>query len=95
MELTITPQAIAWYKEELLLKEGDSLKISGKYGGATNVHVGFSTGIEKTTPHQALLTKEIEGITFFTEQGDDWFFADYNLSISLDEKLNEPMYTYG
>ena len=94
MELTITPQAIAWYKEELHLKEGDSLKISGKYGGATNVHVGFSTGIEKTTPHQVNYETVLEGITFFTEQGDDWFFADYNLSITLDDKLNEPVYTY-
>ncbi|MBO0477898.1 iron-sulfur cluster biosynthesis protein [Vagococcus sp. DIV0080] len=94
MELTITPEALAWFKEELLLEKGDSVRIFGKYGGATNVHVGFSTGIEVTTPHQESLSKEFEGIRFFTEQGDDWFFSDYDLTVSLNDVTKEPTYTY-
>lgn len=94
MELTITPQAAAWYKDELLLEKGDSVRIYGKYGGATNVHVGFSTGIDVTTPHHPLITKDIDGINFFTEAGDDWFFAEYHLTIDLDDKLKEPTYIY-
>lgn len=94
MELTITPEAIAWFKEELVLDKGDSVRIFGKYGGATNVHVGFSTGIEVTTPHQERLSKDVKGIHFFTEHGDDWFFSDYDLAISIDEKTKEPIYIY-
>lgn len=94
MELEITPQAIDWFKEELLLDEGDSIRIYGKYGGATNVHVGFSTGIEVTSPNQPMLEKKIEGITFFTEESDEWFFAGYTLEITLDDNTNEPKYTY-
>lgn len=94
MELTITPEALNWFKEELILEKGDSVRIFGKYGGATNVHVGFSTGIEVTTPHMPFLVKEIDGLTFFTEHGDDWFFSDYDLTVSLDEKTGEPAYIY-
>ncbi len=94
MELSITPQAVAWFKDELSLEKGDSIRIYGKYGGATNVHVGFSTGIEVTQPHHPLHSKEIDGITFFTESGDDWFFADYHLNVALDDVLGEPTYTY-
>ena len=94
MELTITPEALTWFKDELLLEKGDSVRIFGKYGGATNVHVGFSTGIEVTTPHMPLVEKEMDGLTFFTEHGDDWFFADYHLTVSLDDKTGEPSYIY-
>ncbi|MEG0255864.1 MAG: iron-sulfur cluster biosynthesis protein [Vagococcus sp.] len=94
MELEITPEAIDWFKKELLLSEGASVRIYGKYGGATNVHVGFSTGIEVTSANQPMLEKRIDGITFFTEEGDEWFFADYKLEIAMDEQINEPKYTY-
>ncbi len=94
MKLEITPQAVEWFEKELLLSSGDSIRIFGKYGGATNVHVGFSTGIEVTTPNESLIEKKENGITFFTEVGDEWFFAEYTLEISLDEKLKEPAYFY-
>lgn len=94
MELKVTPQATKWFKDELLLTEGDSLRIYGKYGGATNVHVGFSTGIEATSANNPMLEVKIDGIYFFTEEADEWFFADYSLEIDLDEKTNEPSYTY-
>ncbi|HCM88334.1 MULTISPECIES: HesB/YadR/YfhF family protein [Vagococcus] len=94
MKLEITPQAVEWFEKELLLDSGDSLRIYGKYGGSTNVHVGFSTGIEVTTPNKVLVEKVEKGITFFTEVGDEWFFAEYTLEVSLDEKLKEPTYFY-
>lgn len=94
MKLEITPEAVEWFENELLLSSGDSVRIYGKYGGATNVHVGFSTGLEVTTPNEALIEKVENGITFFTEVGDEWFFADYTLEVSLDETLKEPAYYY-
>ncbi len=94
MELIITPEAVEWFKSELSLTHGDSLRIFGKYGGATNVHVGFSTGIEVTEANRPMMEKTIDGISFFTEEGDDWFFAEYTLEIDLDEITEEPKYTY-
>lgn len=94
MALTITPAAHDWYKEELGLTSGDSIRIFGKYGGSTNVHVGFSTGINMISPVDALSQTEVEGITYFTESSDEWFFANFGLLVDIDPILNEPFYTY-
>lgn len=94
MELIVTEAAHKWFVEELGLDSGDFVRIFGKYGGSTNVHVGFSTGIQIVEPENALTTTEIEGITYFTEQADDWFFTNYKLTVDIDEQLNEPNFTY-
>lgn len=94
MELTVTEKAQAWFENELELSKGDSLRIFGKYGGATNVHVGMSTGIEITGPNKPMIEKELNGITYFIEQTDEWFFGNYHLNVDIDDKLKEPTYTY-
>ncbi|RHH69516.1 MULTISPECIES: HesB/YadR/YfhF family protein [Vagococcus] len=94
MELIVTDSAHKWFVEELGLESGDFVRIFGKYGGSTNVHVGFSTGISLVEPEDARTTTVIDGITYFTEQADDWFFTDYTLTVDIDDKLNEPSFTY-
>jgi conserved hypothetical protein len=34
------------------------------------------------------------GITYFVETGDEWFFHGHNLEVGFDEKLKEPSYSY-
>lgn len=94
MELVITDQAHNWFKDELDLETGDTLRIFGKYGGSTNVHVGFSTGIQVVEPMESLEAVNKDGITYFTEHGDEWFFSDYILTVDLDPILEEPRYIY-
>lgn len=95
MELIVTDDAHKWFVDELGLQSGDSVRIFGKYGGSTNVHVGFSTGIQLVSPEDALITKKIDGITYFTEKADDWFFTNYTLTVGINETLNEPNFIYG
>lgn len=94
MKLIVTDAAHKWFVEELGLKTGDYVRIFGKYGGSTNVHVGFSTGIQIVSPENPLVKTEIDGITYFTEQADDWFFTDYAVTVDIDEKLDEPTFHY-
>ena len=94
MKLIVTDAAHKWFVEELGLKTGDYVRIFGKYGGSTNVHVGFSTGIQIVSPENPLVKTEIDGITYFTEQADDWFFTDYTVTVDIDEKLDEPTFHY-
>ena len=37
---------------------------------------------------------EVEGINFYIEKSDAWFFIDSDLIVTLDEKLKEPKYNY-
>ncbi|QIL46332.1 hypothetical protein G7081_04255 [Vagococcus coleopterorum] len=95
MNLTISDKGQAWFKSELNLKDGDGIRFFGKYGGSTNVHVGFTTGMTIAEPSTNTLAKiEVNGITYFTEESDEWFFHGFDLAVDYDEKLDEPTYTY-
>lgn len=94
MELTVSPSAHEWFKEELELKSGESVHIFGKYGGSTAVHTGFSVGVEIKPVENPTAIFEVNDISYFTEENDDWFFHGYDLLIDLDKKTNEPVYEF-
>ncbi|WP_314066894.1 hypothetical protein [uncultured Vagococcus sp.] len=95
MKITVSPKAQKWFTEELELETGDNVRFFGKYGGATNVHAGFTTGMEVTEPHRELLGSVAEGgINYFAEESDDWFFHGHDLLVDYDEKKDEPTYFY-
>lgn len=95
MKITISPEATKWFTDELELEKGDSIRFFGKYGGNTNVHAGFITGMEIANPSRETLgTVKDGGINFFAEEIDDWFFHGYDLSVDYDAQRDEPTYYY-
>ena len=95
MKLTISPKAQQWFTNELELEAGDGIRFFGKYGGSTNVHTGFTTGMAITSPSDKTLAKVNEqDISFFVDETDDWFFHGYDLVVDFDEKMDEPTYFY-
>lgn len=94
MNLTITPEALAWFKREIDLEADMGIKFFGKVYGSTQVHDGFSIGMSVDRPENTLSENEIDGILFFTEKADDWFFKGYDLTVGYDEKLDEPKYIF-
>ncbi|MGO2082409.1 HesB/YadR/YfhF family protein [Vagococcus sp.] len=94
MKIELSDKAHQWFVDELDLDKGDYLRIFGKYGGKTNIHVGFSTGINVVEPTQMDGHLDYKGITYFTEEADEWFFGNHCLVIDYDESMNEPIYTY-
>lgn len=94
MKLEITPKAQEWFKEEISLAPGMGIRFYGKVYGKTDVHEGFSIGISAEQPVQPLLKEEVDGITYYIEETDDWFFKGYDLTVDFDEKLEEPKYVF-
>ena len=95
MNLTISPKAQKWFTKELELESGDSIRFFGKYGGSTNVHTGFTTGMQLTKPSNETLAQiKAEDILFFVDETDDWFFQGYDLAVDYDETIDEPTYFY-
>lgn len=95
MKITVSPAAQAWFVEELELEENAAIRFFGKYGGATNVHVGFTTGMAVDTPSgPTLAVLETPKVTFFIDEAEDWFFAGYDLAVDYDAEKNEPTYFY-
>ncbi len=89
MKLNVTSDAAKWYIKEMDLKPGDSIKFFGKVYGP---HGGFSFAISKMDPSRPFVLETVEGINFYIEKSDDWFFIDKDLTVSLDTERNEPTY---
>ncbi|WP_342500880.1 HesB/YadR/YfhF family protein [Bacillus sp. FSL K6-4563] len=94
MKLTIKEDALNWYKDELDLEKGDQVRFFVRYGGCSNVQKGFSLGVAKDEPQNAGATAKIEGITFFVEESDIWYFDNHDLHIDYNESVKEPEFHY-
>lgn len=94
MKLTVTPEAVAWFKAEFNLLPQQAIHLFGKVYGKTAVHDGFSVGIEPKVPSEQDQVTQVESLKFFIEPEDEWFFADYDLTIEFDTTLNEPRYQF-
>lgn len=94
MKLTITPKAQEWFKREIELSDGQGIKFYGKVYGKTQVHDGFSVGMSVDTPETPLIEENTNGMMFFVEEADEWFFKGYDLVVDYDTELNEPKYEF-
>lgn len=97
MEITLSDQAIEWFETDFPLHEGEAVRFFGKTYGQTEVHEGFSIGIQLDKPENhtdILAITEVNGRKYFTTHEDDWFFNKYDLEIDLDENLQEPSYHF-
>lgn len=88
MKLNITEEAANWYIKEMDLTDGDSLKFFGKVYGKNGFSIALA--VMKATRPEASTT--INGVTFYVERADAWFFEGHDLSVTLDSKLKEPNY---
>ncbi|WP_442600264.1 HesB/YadR/YfhF family protein [Neobacillus sp. D3-1R] len=94
MNIQITNEAAKWYKSEMLLKDGDKIRFFVRYGGHSTVHRGFSLGVEKEEPFDMGASATVEGITFFIEEKDLWYFSDHDLLVHYNAKIDEPEFEF-
>lgn len=94
MKITITPKAAQWFKNELTVESEMGVRFYGKVYGNTQIHEGFSVGMSVDTPENPIAKTTADGILFYADEADEWFFKGYDLTVDLDEKLNEPKYLF-
>lgn len=93
MKLEITNEAAHWYKKELHLTDKEQIRLFVRFGDGGNIP-GFSLGIRVSEPMKVLTSQEVDGIYFFIEEDDAWYFEDTDLRIELDQNLHEPRFRY-
>lgn len=64
MDMTISPEAAAWFKKELALQSGDSIRLFPRYSSGGGLHPGFSLGIATEAPSRPAVKAEQEGLVF-------------------------------
>ncbi|CDQ39902.1 MULTISPECIES: HesB/YadR/YfhF family protein [Virgibacillus] len=95
MNIQISKEAAKWYKKEFDIEEDEShMRFFVRYGGIGGNVPGFSLGVSKEQPVDMHTSTEVEGITFFIEGKDAWYFDDKDLKINLNHKQYEPEMKY-
>ncbi|WP_338471882.1 HesB/YadR/YfhF family protein [Niallia sp. XMNu-256] len=94
MNITVSQEALNWFKEEIGLKKGDYLKFFPKIYGSSPVQESYALGFAKEDPIDIIASTEIEGMIFFVESTDLWFFNGHDLQVEYNEKIDELEFTY-
>jgi uncharacterized protein YneR len=94
MKIEISQQALKWFKDELEVKKGDYVRFFAKIYGNSPVQQGYSLGFSKDDPIDIGVSTESDGINFFVEESDLWFFDEHDLHVVYNEKIDEIEYKY-
>lgn len=94
MEIFISERASKWFKEELDLKQGDYVRFYTQFYGSSPVQETYSLGFTKDDPIDMAASTVVEGMIFFVEESDLWYFAGHHLHVDYNEKTDEIEYQY-
>ncbi|OCA91977.1 HesB/YadR/YfhF family protein [Pseudobacillus wudalianchiensis] len=94
MNIQVGEKARAWFKNEMDVNQGDYVRFFVRYGGSSPLHEGFSLGVSKDEPMEIGVKSELDGVVYFIEQKDLWYFDGHDLRVNYNEKLDEPEYEY-
>lgn len=94
MKIVLSDEALQWFNEEMEVSKGESIRFFARYGGSSPLHAGFSLGVTKEEPDDASVQVERDGVLYYIEDRDEWFFDGHDLIVEIDSKLNELSYSY-
>ena len=94
MKLTVTEAAATWYKDEMMLEGNETIRFFVRYGGCSNVQKGFSLGVNTDSPKNVGVETKVDGLTFFVEDEDRWYFDGHDLTVNYNEETKEPDFHY-
>lgn len=95
MQIMVNPKAAQWFKEEVGLNEGFGIRFKTRIYGKSPINDGFTIGIEPDQPLNPIASTVTDnGVLFFIEENDQWYFEGYDLIVDFDEKLQEAKYVY-
>jgi uncharacterized protein YneR len=94
LKLQVSKEAAKWYKEELDLEENSTIRFYVRYGGVGGNLPGFSLGVAVQEPENKHASVIVEGVSFYVETKDAWYFEDKDLKVQMNNKLAEPAFKY-
>lgn len=95
MKLEITDRASEWFQNEMALSNGMGVRFFGKVYGKSPVHDGFSLGMVRDDhPIAPVVNTEKNGVHYFVDGQDEWFFKGYDFLVDYDQENDGPKYEY-
>jgi uncharacterized protein YneR len=94
MFISIDERAASWFTREFQFNKPFSIRMFPQYAGFGRKHKGFSLAFSAEKPTNPGYTNVANGITFFIEVNDVWFFEDTETCLTIDNFSNELMVYY-
>ncbi|WP_338450956.1 HesB/YadR/YfhF family protein [Niallia oryzisoli] len=95
MKIVISEKALHWFKEEVGLESGNKVRFFTKIYGTSPVQEGYSLAFTiDNDPGNVAVETVSDGITFFIEESDLWFFDGHDLYVEYNEAIDEVEYKY-
>ncbi len=95
MKIEISEKALNCFKEEVGLEEGQKVKFYTQIYGTSPIQSGYALAFTVDDDlSNAAVHILLEGITFFIEDADLWFFNGHDLYIDYNDNNNEIEYKY-
>ena len=95
MNLTVDQAAANWFKEEVGLRPNAGICFKTKIYASSPINPGFGIAVEPLEPENPIASYQADnGLVFFIEENDEWFFKGYDLKVTLSEDNQEPYYQF-
>ncbi|WP_342525556.1 HesB/YadR/YfhF family protein [Chryseomicrobium sp. FSL W7-1435] len=94
MKIEISQQALSWFETEMEATEGEWIQFYARYGGSSKLHEGFTLGMTKAEPDEAAVQQDENGIHFYIEERDLWYFDGHDLHVELHPERQEITFDY-
>lgn len=94
MDIVVSKEALNWFRNEMEAEPGENIRFFARYGGSSKLHEGFSLGVTKDTPDEAVAESTYDDLLFYVEERDAWYFDGYDLHVLLNKSTGELEYDY-
>lgn len=94
MFISIDERAATWFTKEFEFNKPFSIRMFPQYAGFGTKHKGYSLAFSAETPGNVGYKNELNGITFFVDVNDVWFLNDTEMSLTVDDQVDEILITY-
>lgn len=94
MKITVSDRAAEWFKKEVGLVSGDQVKFYGQFYGKSKVQEVYSLGFSIEEAIDPFMSAEVDGMKFYVEVGDEWFFNEHDVLVDYNPESDELEYEY-
>jgi uncharacterized protein YneR len=94
MFISIDERAASWFTSEFEVNKPVNIRMFPQYAGFGNKHKGFSLAFSAEKPANVGYTNVVNGITFFIDVNDVWFFEETETCLTVDNYSDELLIKY-
>lgn len=95
VRIIVDDDAAGWYAEEMGVSSGGFVRFFARYGGFSSVQQGFSLGVTMDEPDHIGVMTEKNGVTYYIEEKDIWYFDGHDLIVAMHKSGQEPEFKFG